>query len=477
MSSNDSRAPSFPMKRCPFSPPPEYAQIREEAPISKVTMPDGSQAWLMTRYDDVKAVLGDNRFSTDASTPGYPFIAPARAALLMNEKPKTLIRLDPPEHTKHRRMLTKEFMLTQVEAMRPFVQKTVDELLDHLESLDCSENPVDFAEEFALALPTTVIANLLGVPYEDRDFFQERAQAKLDLTADPEVPLRAGEEMRAYLDKLIEEKMSSPGNRDDLISRLINNQVVPGHLSREEALATIELLLMGGHETTANMIALGTLSLLMNPRQKDELIADPSLVKNAVEEMLRFHTIVHYNGPRVALEDVEVGGQLIRKGEGVMAMISAANRDPEQFPNPDAFDIHREARHHVAFSYGPHQCLGQQLARLELQIVFTSLFQRFPTLELAVPVESLRFNHDAFVYGIKSLPLKWASKTPKKFFSVDYSRCVGGGLCVMAAPKVFAQNEDDGLVIVLDENPPPEEHEAVREAARLCPALCIHIDK
>ena len=301
MNSNDSKSPAFPMKRCPFSPPPEYAKIREEAPISRVTMPDGSEAWLITRYDDVKAVLGDNRFSTDPSTPGYPFISPSRASLLINEKPATLIRLNPPEHTKHRRMLTKEFMLTHVEAMRPFVQKTVDELLDQLEAKD---TPVDFAEEFALALPTTVIANMLGVPYEDRDFFQERAQAKLDLTADPSVPLKAGQEMRAYLDKLLTEKMSRPGNRDDLISRLITNQVVPGHLTRDEALATIELLLMGGHETTANMIALGTLSLLLNPKQKDELIADPSLVNNAVEEMLRFHTIVHYNGPRVALEDI-----------------------------------------------------------------------------------------------------------------------------------------------------------------------------
>jgi cytochrome P450/ferredoxin len=473
MSQDHANAPAFPMKRCPFSPPPEYAQIRAEAPVSKVTMPDGTQAWLLTRYDDVKAVLGDNRFSTDPAKDGYPFISPSRASLLKYEKPATLIRLDPPEHTKHRRMLTKEFMITQVEAMRPFIQETVDTLIDEMIAKGDS---CDFAEEYALALPTAVIASLLGVPYEDRDFFQERAQAKLDLTADPSVPLKAGEEMRAYLDKLITEKMQNPGNRSDLISRLIGNQLIPGHLSREETLATIELLLMGGHETTANMIALGTLSLLMNPDQKEALINDPSLVKNAIEEMLRYHTIVHYNGPRVAMEDVEVAGHMIRKGEGVMAMISAANRDPEKFPDPDKFDIRREALHHVAFSYGVHQCLGQQLARLELSIVFTTLFKRLPSLALAVPVEELRFNSDAFVYGIKSLPLKWEPKM-QKFFSVDYSRCVGGGLCVMAAPKVFAQNEDDGLVIILDENPPAEEHENIREAARLCPALCIHVEK
>ena len=474
MQDSRSDAPSFPMKRCPFSPPKEYAEIRSTEPIKRVKMPDGTPAWLITRHADVKAVLGDNRFSTVPAMPGYPFVSPSRASLLINEKPATLIRMDAPEHTKYRRMLTKEFMFAHIETMRPFIQKTVDELIDAMEA---KGPPCDLAEELALALPTTIIANVLGVPYEDRKFFQERSQAKLDLTADPSVPVKAGQEMRAYLDDLITQKMKDPGNRSDLISRLITSQVVPGHMTREEALATIELLLMGGHETTANMIALGTLSLLMHPQQKDDLVADPSLVRNTVEEMLRFHTIVHYNGPRVAKEDVIVGGQLIKKGEGVLALISAANRDPELFPEPDSFNIHRTgAVHHLAFSYGVHQCLGQPLARAELQTVFTTLFQRLPSLKLAVPVEEIKFSEDAFVYGVKSLPVTWTPKK-KKFFTIDASKCVGGGLCVMAAPKVFAQNEDDGLVVVLDDNPPPEQYEAVREAARLCPAIVIKINE
>jgi cytochrome P450 len=213
--------------------------------------------------------------------------------------------------------------------------------------------------------------------------------------------------MREYLDRLITEKLKHPGNRDDLISRLVTSQVVPGHMTREEALATIELLLMGGHETTANMIALGTLSLLTHPEQKDALVADPSLVGNAVEEMLRYHTIVHYNGPRVAMEDVDVNGTLIRKGEGVLALITAANRDPASFADPDAFDIRREARHHVAFSFGIHQCLGQPLAPAELQIVFSTLFQRLPKLRLTVPVDEIKFRYDAFVYGVDALPVTW----------------------------------------------------------------------
>ncbi|WP_028205114.1 cytochrome P450 [Paraburkholderia nodosa] len=404
MQDQSAAAQAFPMRRCPFAPPAQYGEIREKDGLSRVTMPDGTPAWIATRYEDVRAILGDNRFSTVPSTPGYPFIAPARASLLMNEHPPTIIRMDPPEHTRYRRMLTKEFMVHHVEAMRPELQQTVDLLLDELEA---KGSPADLFEDFALAVPTTVISRILGVPYEDREFFQERSKAKLDLTADPEVPVRAGTEMREYLDRLITQKMQSPGNRSDLISRLVTSQVVPGHMTREEALATIELLLMGGHETTANMIALGTLSLLTNPAQKDALVSDPTLVTNTVEEMLRFHTIVHYNGPRVALEDVTVAGTLVRKGEGVLALISAANRDPKHFPEPDAFDIHREARHHVAFSYGVHQCLGQPLARAELQIVFTSLFQRLPKLRLAMPLEDLKFRHDAFVYGVDALPVEW----------------------------------------------------------------------
>ncbi|WP_031364803.1 cytochrome P450 [Caballeronia sordidicola] len=397
-------APAFPMGRCPFAPPPEYAEIRKNEGLSRVTMPDGSLAWIATRYDDVRAILGDGRFSTVPSTPGYPFIAPARAALLKNEFPPTIIRMDSPQHTKYRRMLSKEFMVHHIEAMRPELQQTVDTLLDEFIA---KGSPADLFEDFALTVPTTVISRMLGVPYEDRDFFQERSKAKLDLTADPEVPIKAGAEMREYLDRLITEKMAHPGNRSDLISRLVMSQVVPGHMTREEALATIELLLMGGHETTANMIALGTLSLLTNPDQKDALVADPSLVRNTVEEMLRFHTIVHYNGPRVALEDVEVAGTLIRKGEGVLALITAANRDPKAFDEPDKFDIRRPALHHVAFSYGVHQCLGQPLARAELQIVFSTLFQRLPTLRLAVPVEEIKFRYDAFVYGVDTLPVEW----------------------------------------------------------------------
>lgn len=397
--------PNFPMKRCPFAPPAEYAEIRKQPGLGKVRMPDGAWAWIVTRHDEVKQVLGDNRFTTVPSTPNYPMIAPARASLLRNETPATLIRMDAPEHTKHRRMFSREFMVKNIEAMKPYLNDLVDRLLDEMEARDGRS---DFAEQFALELSTTVITHMLGVPHEDQEYFHERALQKLDLKADPEVPLRAGREMREYLDGLITRKLEAAEPPDDMITRMLHNHMLPGHITREEALATAELLLMGGHETTANMIALGCLTLLLHPDQKDDLVADPSLVVNAVEELLRYHTIVHYNGPRVALDDVQVGDTLIRKGDGVLALISAANRDPAAFDDPDRFDIHRKALlHHVAFSFGSHQCLGQALARAEMQIVFSKLFQRFPNLKLAVPVEDLEFRYDAFVYGIDKLPVTW----------------------------------------------------------------------
>jgi cytochrome P450 len=396
--------PSFPMKRCPFAPPEQYAQLREQSPISKVKLPDGKEAWLVTRYDDVRAVLGDNRFSTNPSTPGYPFIAPARAALLMNESPRTFLRQDPPEHAKGRRLLTMEFTVKHIDAMRPAIQTLVDTLLDDLIR---KGPPADFFLDFALQVPTTVISNILGVPREDEAFFIERSKAKLDLSAAPEVPVKAGADMRAYLEQLIQRKEDAQQSGDDLITRLLKNQVAPGHISRDELLALVELLIIAGHETTANTMALGALSLLLHPEQKDALAADPSLASSAVEEILRYHTPVQYNGPRAALEDVEVGGQLIRKGEGVLAMISAANRDPAVFDEPDNFDIRRHSMRHIAFSYGIHQCIGQPLARAELQIVFATLFRRLPGLALTTPVSDLPFKHNAFVFGVDAMPITW----------------------------------------------------------------------
>ncbi|WP_322057037.1 cytochrome P450 [Paraburkholderia sp. J63] len=394
---------AFPIARqCPFLPPREYRAFQQHDGPSKVHMWDGKEAWLFTRYDDVRAVLADNRFSGDPSTPGFPSLSAARNAVL--ELEPAFIRMDPPQHGHFRRMLTKEFMVKKVSAMRPMIESIFNRLVDELLA---KGPPANLVEDLFLPLTSEVIAWLLDVPREDHAFFQEQSRLKVLLDVGPEVPREASERILGYLDTLITAREQDAEKRDDLLSRLIVEQVRPGHLSHRELVIMAELLLMAGHETTANQMALGVYSFLTNPDQLARLRAEPALLRNAVEEMLRFHTIVHYNAFRVAREDVEVAGQLIRAGEGVIALISAANHDPQAFAEPDRFDITRKAGHHVAFSYGVHQCLGQPLARTELQVVFGALFERLPQLRFAVPVDEVCSKGDHFVQGLQTLPVTW----------------------------------------------------------------------
>lgn len=395
--------PVFPMPRqCPFLPPQEYRDFQQRPGPTQVQMWDGQDAWLMTRYDDVRAVLGDNRFSGDPHVTGFPSLSPARNAVLDLEP--AFIRMDPPEHGRFRRMLTKEFMIKRVSALRPRIESIFNHLLDELLK---KGPPANLVEDLFLPLTSEVIAGLLDVPSKDHGFFQEQSRLKVLLDVDPEIPKAASDRILTYLDNLITERAKDADGREDLLSRLIIEQVRPGHLTHRELVIMAELLLMAGHETTANQMALGVHSFLTNPDQRELLRNDPSLLRNAVEEMLRFHTIVHYNAFRVALEDVEVAGQMIRKGEGVVALISGANHDATAFENPEKFDITRKADHHVAFSYGIHQCLGQPLARVELQVVFATLFQRIPTLRFAVPQEQIKGKGDHFVQGLETLPVTW----------------------------------------------------------------------
>ncbi|PRE50428.1 cytochrome P450 [Burkholderia multivorans] len=395
--------PTFPIARqCPFLPPDEYRAFRQASGPVKVRMWDGHDAWLLTRYDDVRAVLGDNRFSGDPQKPGYPSLSAARDAVLDLEP--AFIRMDPPQHGHYRRMLTKEFMIKRVSDMRPRIESIFNRLVDELIA---KGPPANLVEDLFLPLTSEVIAWLLDVPHEDHGFFQEQSRLKVLLDVDPSIPKAASDRILSYLDRLIAEREKDAEQRTDLLSRLIVEQVRPGHLTHRELVVMADLLLMAGHETTANQMALGVYSFLTNPDQMQLLRDDPSLLRNAVEEMLRFHTIVHYNAFRVAVEDVEVAGQLIRKGEGVIALISGANHDPAAFPQPEKFDITRKTDHHVAFSYGIHQCLGQPLARVELQVVFGALFQRMPTLRFAVPVEEIKGKGDHFVQGLETLPVTW----------------------------------------------------------------------
>ncbi|QWF84672.1 cytochrome P450 [Amycolatopsis sp. CA-230715] len=400
-------APAFPMTRgrCPFDPPPELARIQHDEPVTKVELWDGSTPWVVTRYDDVRALLADPRISSDSDLPGYPHVSEGNAA--RRGAAKSFLNMDEPEHAAQRRLLTSDFMVKKMEALRPRIQGIVDGLIDDLLA---GPKPVDLVEAFALPLPSLVICELLGVPYADRALFHRISKTVISRTSTAAESLAATEELLDYLGGLTEKKLADPG--DDVLSKLATEQLATGRMTRRDVASMGQLLLVAGHETTANMIALGTVALLENPAQLAEIRAagesgDAKLLANAVEELLRYLNITHSGRRRVALEDIEIGGQLIRRGEGVIAANDIANRDDSAFPDADVLDIHRKARHHLAFGYGVHQCLGQPLARVELQVVYGTLYRRVPTLALAKPVGELRFKHDMVVYGVHELPVTW----------------------------------------------------------------------
>ena len=395
---------TYPMARgrCPFDPPPELNRRQAEAPLARVKLWDGSTPWLVTRYDDSRQLLADPRISSDPRRDGFPYAGAAQA-----QRPgqfNAFIVRDDPEHAAQRRLVTADFMIKRVEAMRPRIQEITDGLIDDLLA---GPKPADLVEALALPLPSLVICELLGVPYADRALFHRLGKTLLKRDNTPQQAQAATDELRDYLRTLVERKNSDPS--DDLLSRLIVEQLRTGQMDIEDIVSMALLLLIAGHETTANMIALGTVALLENPDQLAELrdTDDPKPVANAVEELLRYLTIVHNGRRRVALEDIEIGGEVIRAGEGIVIATEVANRDEAAFPDPDTLDIHRAARHHVAFGYGVHQCLGQPLARVELQVVYSTLYRRIPSLALAVPVDELPFKHDMAIYGVHALPVTW----------------------------------------------------------------------
>lgn len=395
---------TFPIIRTdPMHPPTEYARFREAAPVARVKMWDGQHAWIFTRYDDVKQLLSSPHFSVQPSKPGYPFLTPARKAAVSNYQ--TFITMDPPDHTKFRRMLTKDFTQKRMEGLRPDIEALVDRLID--EMLEKGP-PSDFVRDLALKLPVTVVSLMVGVPYDQTHLLEKWSMQKLDLTLPAEVTQKASKDMFDFFDELLKKKEVDPGDGSDMLGRLVIEQIRPGNLSRKDCIYMVNLLYFAGHETTANQIALSTLSFLQHPEQQKELEEGPEKTKQAMEEMLRFHTIPHYNACRVATADVEIGGHLVRAGEGCYALLSAANRDPRRFDAPDELDVMRDnANEHLTFSYGIHHCIGQPLARLELEVVFSKLFKRVPTLQLAVPFEDLNFKKEMYVYGLHSLPVTW----------------------------------------------------------------------
>jgi hypothetical protein len=267
--------------------------------------------------------------------------------------------------------------------------------------------PVDLVQAFALPVPSLVICELLGVPYADHDFFQANSKILVNRESSVEAAQKANGELLDYLDRLVAEKLADAG--DDLISELATERVKTGELTERELASMGVLLLIAGHETTANMIALGTLALLEHPDQLAGLrdADDPKLVADGVEELLRYLTIIQSGLRRVALADIEIGDQTIHAGDGVVIAIDAGNRDGQAFADPERLDLDRDAGGHMAFGFGVHQCLGQPLARVELQVVYGTLYRRIPSLRLATDLAHVPFKHDGAIYGVYELPVTW----------------------------------------------------------------------
>ncbi|MFF9024669.1 cytochrome P450 [Streptomyces eurythermus] len=394
----------FPLRRtCPFAEPPEYAGLRADAPVSRAALKvNGKPAWLVTRHEHVRQVLGDSRVSSNLKLPGYPHQFHIPEELLAQVR-LMMLNMDPPEHTAHRRMLIPEFTARRVRELRPRIQQIVDE---HVDAMLAAGGPVDLVTALALPVPSLVICELLGVPYEDHARFEEWSAALMNHDLSPQEYGAAVQALDMYLDQLVTLKENEPG--DDLISRFLEKNRTERVADHTDVVTMARLMLVGGHETTANMIALGVLALLEHPEQMAELRADPALLPNAVEELLRVFSISDSGTARVAVADIEVGDVTIRAGEGIIALNNAADHDESVFPDPDTLDIHREeARSHLAFGYGVHQCIGANLARAELEAVYGTLLRRVPGLRLAAPVEELRFKDDAMVYGVYELPVTW----------------------------------------------------------------------
>ncbi len=393
----------FPFKRDrghPLDPPPEFGIFRRERPVSQVTLWDGSKVWLVTRYNDAQQVLGDVRFSSVPSQPGYPLISPAVVAAKRGDP--SFLRMDPPKHTEHRRMWTPFFAIKRIQEMRPRIQRIIDTAIDEMLGKSA---PGDLVQDFALVVPSLVICELLDVPYSEHEFFQRHSKTIFAIDATAEQVAEARAAIGEFWRQMIDAREKKPG--DDLVSQVIVSEVGSGRLSKSELVAMVSLMLAAGHETTANMIALGVVTLLQHPDQLNAIKADPTLTPAAVEELLRYLTVAQNGLGRAATEDIEIGGQLIRKGEGVLVLLAAANRDETVFENPDAFDIRRQPHRHTSFGAAVHQCIGSPLARAELQMAFDTLFKRVPTLRLAVAPEDISYKFDSLFFGVYALPVSW----------------------------------------------------------------------
>jgi len=394
--------PRFPFRReCPFDPPSLYARARAAGPLFAVTLWNGRRAWLVTRHEEIRAVLTDDRrFSGAMAHPDFPTVTEARVTVDRNER--AFVGMDNPAHDHYRRMFTREFSVRRMLALEPRIAAIAESVIDELAA---HGPPADLAGTLAVKFPSLVMSELVGSPYEDHRFIIDCAVGRHGLTQTPAEAHDKARALAGYFRRLIDAREANPG--DDLVSRIIESHVKPGTLSRDDFAEIGAMILRAGHDTTTNMIGMGTLLVLRDERLRRRLEGNPASVDAAVEELLRFVTPVQFSPRRVALEDVEIGGVTVRKGEGLFLLLASANRDERVFDDPDRLDFGRDASDHLTFGYGIHQCLGQTLARYELQAIYPALLRRLQGLRLAVPLEEIRFKDDMQIYGVHNLPVAW----------------------------------------------------------------------
>ncbi|MER5332133.1 cytochrome P450 [Micromonospora sp. NPDC002717] len=391
-------------QRYPFSDPdrlnldPRYARLRRDEPLTRIRMPFGEPAWLATRHADVRTVLGDPRFS--------------RAASVGRDEPRNsprqqdtgILAMDPPEHTRLRRLVAKAFTARRVEELRPRTRRAADELVD---GMLAAGPPADLVEHLATPLPIRVICDLLGVPVADQDRFHTWSEAIVSTTSlSPEQAQQYIDNLFAYMGELIARRHREP--TDDLLGAMVRARDADDRLAADEVVRLAAGLLAAGHETTVTQIPNFVYVLLTHPAEWARLRAEPALVPGAVEELMRFVPLGASSAfARYALEDVELGGVLVCAGEPVVVSIPSANRDETVFAEPDRLDLARQANPHLGFGHGVHHCVGAQLARMELQVVLETLIARTPGLRLAVPESELTWKSGLLVRGLVAMPVSW----------------------------------------------------------------------
>jgi cytochrome P450 len=395
------QAPPVPlhMRRDRFDPVEEMTRIREDEGVRELETGYGARAFMVTRYADVREVLADGgRFSNAGAF--RPPDDTRTDAERDRDRAGNLLAYDPPEHSRLRRMLTPEFTVRRMRRLESRIIEIVD---DHLDALARSGPPADLVSGFALPIPSLVICELLGVPYADREEFQDRTGQLLDLSLELDLRRELARENREYMSALVAQAQADPG--EDMLGMLVREH--SHDLTTDELIGIGELLLIAGHETTSNMLGLGTLALLRHPEQLALVRADPAATAPAIEELLRWISIVHTGVVRTTTTEVEIAGTRIGAGELVFCALPTANRDPALLADPERLDVRRGAPGHLAFGHGVHHCLGAPLARMEMRIAFPALLRRFPQLALAVPYEELSFRAYHFVYGLRALPVTW----------------------------------------------------------------------